>query len=135
MRVRFIACPLAFAWAAGLLEYWGPDGKRIVFQSTYLATDEARSSKELTDAPDHDAEGTVDWKAKKIAYTSLASGDLDLWSMNVDGSGGKKRLTTITNFGCASFAPQFHALRQRACLHLESEGQGEVRIQLSSWRG
>jgi Tol biopolymer transport system component len=48
--------------------------------------------KRLTDAEGYDAEATVNWKTKKIVYTSLASGDLDLWTMNLDGS-DKKRLT------------------------------------------
>ena len=53
----------------------------------YLADDTGKIEKKLTDAPGYDAEATVNWKTKKIVYTSLASGDLDLWSMNLDGSG------------------------------------------------
>ncbi len=63
----------------------------------YLATDDGKIVKKLTDAPGYDAEGTVNWKDKKIVYTSLASGDLDLWSMKLDGS-GKKRLTTTLGY-------------------------------------
>ena len=58
----------------------------------YLATDEGKIIKKLTDAPGYDAEGTVNAKTKKIHYTSLASGDLERWSMNEDGS-AKKQLT------------------------------------------
>ena len=58
----------------------------------YLATDEGKIEKKLTDAAGYDAEATVNLKAKKIIYTSLASGDLDLWTMNLDGS-GKKQIT------------------------------------------
>jgi len=46
----------------------------------------------LTDAKGYDAEATVNFKTKKIVYTSMASGDLDLWTMNSDGS-GKKQIT------------------------------------------
>ena len=58
----------------------------------YLATDDGKIVKKLTDAPGYDAEATVNFKTKKITYTSMASGDLELWSMNEDGS-GKKQVT------------------------------------------
>jgi len=58
----------------------------------YLATDEGKVLKKLTDAPGYDAEGTVNWKTGKIVYTSKQSGDLDVWTMNADGS-GKKQIT------------------------------------------
>ncbi|HWY49516.1 MAG TPA: hypothetical protein VNX70_19165 [Bryobacteraceae bacterium] len=58
----------------------------------YLATDDGKIQKKLTSAQGYDAEGTVNWKTGKIVYTSLQSGDLDLWTMNSDGS-GKKQLT------------------------------------------
>jgi Tol biopolymer transport system component len=99
--------------------YFLPDGKHIVYASKheageacpkradrskgyvwdvfpgfdiYLATDDGKILKKLTDAPGYDAEATVNWKRKQIVYTSLASGDLDLWSMGLDGS-HKTRLT------------------------------------------
>ena len=55
----------------------------------YLATDDGKIEKTLTGAPGYDAEATVNWKTGKIVYTSMASGDLDLWTMNPDGSGEK----------------------------------------------
>ncbi len=99
--------------------YFLPDSKHIIYASTHLAGDACPPSadrskgyvwavypsydvfvakddgsdlKRLTDAPGYDAEGTVNWKTKKIIYTSLSSGDLDLWTMKLDGS-GKKQLT------------------------------------------
>lgn len=63
----------------------------------FLATDAGKIEKKLTDAPGYDAEATVNFKTGKIVYTSMASGDLDLWSMNPDGS-GKKRLTTSEGY-------------------------------------
>ncbi len=99
--------------------YFLPDNKHILYASTheaapacppppdrtkgyvwavypsydiYLATDEGKILKKLTDAPGYDAEATVNFKAKKIIYTSMASGDLDLWTMKLDGS-GKKQIT------------------------------------------
>lgn len=58
----------------------------------YLADDKGKIEKKLTSAPGYDAEATVNWKTKKIVYTSLESGDLDLWSMSPDGS-HKQQLT------------------------------------------
>ena len=51
----------------------------------YLATDDGKIVKKLTTAPGYDAEATVNWKTGKIVYTSLASGDLELWTMSSDG--------------------------------------------------
>jgi TolB protein len=99
--------------------YFLPDGKRIVYASThevgeacpappdrskgyvwavfpsydiYLATDDGRILKKLTDTPGYDAEATMNFKTGRIVYTSKSSGDLELWTMNADGS-GKKQLT------------------------------------------
>ena len=93
--------------------YFLPDNKHIVYGSThaaseacptnpdrskgyvwgvfagydiYLAKDDGTIEKRLTDTPGYDAEATVNWKMKKIVYTSMASHDLDLWTMDLDGS-------------------------------------------------
>lgn len=58
----------------------------------YLATDSGKILKKLTDTPGYDAEATVNWNTGKIVYTSMASGDLDLWTMNSDGS-HKRQIT------------------------------------------
>ncbi len=63
----------------------------------FLATDAGEILKKLTTAPGYDAEATVNWKTKEIIYTSLESGDLDLWTMNEDGS-HKKRITTSEGY-------------------------------------
>ena len=63
----------------------------------YLATDAGKILKQLTTAAGYDAEATINWKTKKIIYTSLASGDLDLWTMNEDGS-HKTRITTSEGY-------------------------------------
>ena len=111
--------------------YFLADGKHIVYASTheageacppspdrskgyvwgvfpsyeiYLATDDGRIEKKLTDAPGYDAEATVNWMKNKIVYTSLASGDLDLWTMDPDGS-NKKQITTALGYdGGAAFS-------------------------------
>ena len=104
--------------------YFLADGKHIVYASTheagdacptppdrskgyvwgvfsgydiYLATDDGKIEKKLTSAAGYDAEATVNWKTGKIVYTSLASGDLDLWTMKPDGS-DKKQITTLPGY-------------------------------------
>lgn len=99
--------------------YFLPDNEHILYGSTHLAGDacpaEADHSKgyvwavypgydifsakadgsdlkRLTEAPGYDAEATVNFRTRKVIYTSMGSGDLDLWSMNADGS-SKKQLT------------------------------------------
>jgi Tol biopolymer transport system component len=63
----------------------------------FLASDQGKIEKRLTDAPGYDAETTVNWKTGTLLFTSLASGDLDLWTMRPDGS-GKKRITTAPGY-------------------------------------
>ncbi|MFN7932697.1 MAG: hypothetical protein U0R19_05180 [Bryobacteraceae bacterium] len=109
--------------------YFLPDNKHIVYGSTheageacppaadrskgyvwavypsfdiFLATDQGKMVKKLTDAPGYDAEATINFKTKKILYTSMASGDLDLWTMNLDGS-GKKQITKDKGYDGGAF--------------------------------
>ena len=70
----------------------------------FLATDTGKIEKQLTGAPGYDAEGTVNWKTGDIVYTSLASGDLDLWTMRPDGSGKRQLTRTIGYDGGAVFS-------------------------------
>jgi TolB protein len=80
----------------------------------YLATDDGKIEKRLTNAPGYDAEATVNWKTGRVVYTSLASGDLDLWTMKSDGS-DKRRITTRTGYdGGAVFARDGRKLVWRA---------------------
>ncbi|HLM97829.1 MAG TPA: hypothetical protein VK335_01015 [Bryobacteraceae bacterium] len=80
----------------------------------YLATDAGDILKKLTDAPGYDAEGTVNWKTERIVYTSLASGDLDLWTMRPDGSEKKQITTAIGYDGGAVFSRDGKKLVWRA---------------------
>ncbi len=94
--------------------YFMKDGKHILYSSTheaspacppppdrskgyvwgvfpgyeiYLARLDGTIEKNLSNSPGYDAEATVNWKTGKIVFTSMRSGDLDLWTMNSDGSG------------------------------------------------
>jgi len=56
----------------------------------------------LTDTPGYDAEATYSFDGRKIIYTSLESGDLDLWTMNPDGS-EKRQLTNRLGYDGGAF--------------------------------
>jgi Tol biopolymer transport system component len=104
--------------------YFLPDNKHIVYASThlagdacpappdrskgyvwgvfpgydiFLATDDGKIEKRLTETPGYDAEATINFKTGQIVYTSLASGDLELWTMRPDGS-QKKQLTKAAGY-------------------------------------
>jgi TolB protein len=80
----------------------------------YLATDDGTIVKKLTDANGYDAEATVNWKTGRIVYTSMASGDLDLWSMKTDGS-DKRRITALPGYdGGGVYSPDGGKLVWRA---------------------
>ncbi len=80
----------------------------------YLATDDGRIVKKLTGAPGYDAEATVNWKTGKIVYTSMQSGDLDLWVMSSDGSGKKRVVSSLGYDGGAVFSRDGKKLVWRA---------------------
>jgi Tol biopolymer transport system component len=63
----------------------------------YLATDQGQIVRKLTDAKGYDAEATVNFKSGKVTYTSLASGDIEVWEMNADGT-RKKQLTRTKGY-------------------------------------
>src|ERR1017187_8187160 len=85
------ACPATPDRSKGYL--WGVFAGYDIF----LATDQGKIEKRLTDAPGYDAETTVNWKTGTLLFTSLASGDLDLWTMRPDGS-HKKKITSTTGY-------------------------------------
>jgi Tol biopolymer transport system component len=70
----------------------------------YVADLEGTIVRKLTDAPGYDAEATVNWKNNRVIYTSLASGDLELWSMNPSGEGKKQITSTVGYDGGAVFS-------------------------------
>lgn len=70
----------------------------------FLATDSGKIEKRLTDTNGYDAEATVNWKTGNIVYTSLASHDLDLWTMRSDGSGKRQITKTVGYDGGAVYS-------------------------------
>ena len=93
--------------------YFFKDGKHILYSSTHLAgdqcpprpdyskgyvwgvyssfqlfyaTDRGKILKQLTPGPGYNAEATISRDGKKIVFTSFRDGDLDIYSMNSDGT-------------------------------------------------
>ena len=85
---------------------WSPDGKRILFQTSTLSSNnpienfdirimdaDGGNKKRLTDYPEYDTSPEWSPDGKKIAYMSGNLSNFDIWIMNPDGS-DKKQLTT-----------------------------------------
>ncbi len=61
-------------------------------------------SKELTDVPGYDAEAVVSPDGKKIVFTSTRTGDLELWTMDIDGKNLKQLTFGLGYDGGAFFS-------------------------------
>ena len=102
--------------------FFMPDGKHIIYASThegdaacppkpaprsdgkyvwpiysdfdiYMADLDGNITKKLTNSPGYDAEAVVSPDGKKIAFTSMRSGDLEIYVMDIDGT----NLVQVTN--------------------------------------
>jgi Tol biopolymer transport system component len=109
--------------------YFLPDNRHIVYASTheageacptppdrskgylwavfpgydiFLATGDGKIVRKLTDRTGYDAEATINFRNGKILFTSVASGDLELWEMKQDGS-AKKQLTRREGYDGGAF--------------------------------
>ncbi len=81
---------------------------------------DAASLRRLTDNPGYDAEATVSTDESRIIWTSLRDGDLDLYSMRLDGS-DLRRLTSALGYdGGAFYSPDGTRIVYRAH-HPETE--------------
>ena len=110
--------------------YFMPDGKHIIYASTFASNDacpappkphdgkylwavypefeiymadlNGKIVKQLTNSPGYDAEAVVSPDGKKIAFTSIRSGDLELWTMDIDGT-NLKQITFGLGYDGGSF--------------------------------
>jgi Tol biopolymer transport system component len=112
--------------------YFYRDGKHILYSSTHLsspecpprpdyskgyvwgvypafqifyATDAGKILKQLTKGSGYNAEATLSADAKKIVFTSSRDGDLDIYTMNVDGSDVKRLTQELGYDGGPFFSP------------------------------
>jgi Tol biopolymer transport system component len=121
--------------------YFFPDGKHILYSSTHLAspecpprpsyskgyvwgayaafqivyaTDTGEILKPLTTGPGYNAEATLSANGKKIVFTSLREGDLDIYTMNADGSGVKRLTRELGYDGGPFYSPDDRWIVYRA---------------------
>ena len=121
--------------------YFYPDGKRILYSSTHLASaacppapdwskgyrwavyaaydiftanPDGSGPKQLTTTPGYDAEATISQDGKKIVFTSTRDGDLDIYSMDADGSHVKRLTRELGYDGGPFFAPDGQWIVYRA---------------------
>lgn len=80
----------------------------------FVADKKGRMLKQLTKEPGYDAEATVSPDGKKIVFTSTRSGDLELWTMNTDGSDLRQVTHDLGYDGGAFFSPDSKQLVFRA---------------------
>jgi TolB protein len=109
--------------------FFFPDGRRLIYASTHLGGDacspppdrasgyvwpiyptyeifaadaDGKTLTRLTDHDRYDAEGAVSPDGRRIVFTSLRNGDLDLYVMGADGS-GVTRLTDRPGYDGGAF--------------------------------
>jgi Tol biopolymer transport system component len=80
----------------------------------FIANLQGKIIKRLTNTPGYDAEATVSLKGDKIVFTSMRSGDPELYTMNIDGSDVKQITNELGYDGGAFFSPDGKKLIYRA---------------------
>ena len=112
--------------------YFYKDRKKLLYASTHLAAKECPPNpdfshgyvwavypgydifqanadgtnvKQLTSTPGYDAEATISPDGKKIVFTSLRDGDLDLYVMDTNGKNVKRLTNELGYDGGAFFSP------------------------------
>lgn len=71
----------------------------------FIADRGGRILSQLTDTPGYDAEATVSPQGDRIVFTSIRSGDLELYTMNIDGSDVVQITDELGYDGGAFFSP------------------------------
>jgi TolB protein len=68
----------------------------------FIARPNGTELKQLTNSPGYDAEATISTSGKKIVFTSMRDGDLDIYSMDANGK-NVRRLTTDLGYDGGPF--------------------------------
>jgi Tol biopolymer transport system component len=98
----------------------------------FIADLQGRILDTLTSHPGYDAEPTVSPDGEKIVFTSIRSGDLELWTMNLDGSNKKQVTDQLGYDGGAFFSPDSKRLVFRASRPESKEARATYRKLLDS---
>ncbi len=133
--------------------YFLPDTASIIYASTHLASDDCPPRPDYsqgyvwaiypsydlfvrtpgdsliryTDTPGYDAEATVSPRGDKIVFTSMRDGDLDIYTMNVDGTGVKRLTDQLGYDGGPFFSPDGREIVYRAHHPASPEAQQDYR--------
>jgi Tol biopolymer transport system component len=121
--------------------YFYPDGKHLLYSSTHLAgdacpprpdyskgyvwgvyasfqifyaTDAGLILKPLTSGSGYNAEATLSPDGRKVVFTSSRDGDLEIYSMNADGTGARRLTRTLGYDGGPFFSPDGQWIVYRA---------------------
>jgi Tol biopolymer transport system component len=101
------ACPPKPDYSRGYV--WSIDKNFDVFLSSLDG-----KLKRLTETPGYDAEATLSPNGKKIVFTSVRDGDLEIYTMNVDGSDVRRLTNRMGYDGGAFFSPDSQKIVFRA---------------------
>jgi Tol biopolymer transport system component len=133
--------------------YFMPDGVSILYASTFIGSADcpprpdysqgyvwaiypdfdifvrtpADSLVRLTDTPGYDAEATVSPRGDRIVFTSMRDGDLDIYTMNLDGTGVKRLTRNLGYDGGPFFSPDGSEIVYRAAYPQTGEDQADYK--------
>lgn len=93
----------------------------------FVADENGKTKKQLTNSTGYDAEATVSPNGDKIVFTSDRSGDLELWVMDIDGKNQKQITSGLGYDGGAFFSPDGKELVFRASRPETEEEQKEYK--------
>ncbi len=138
--------------------YFYPDGKSILYSSTFLggdecppkpdfskgyvwalydtydifkANDDGSNIVQLTKEKGYDAEATISPKGDRIVFTSTRDGDIELYSMNLDGSDVKRLTFEVGYDGGAYYSNDGKKIVYRASRPQTDEEKTEFKTLLS----
>jgi TolB protein len=137
--------------------YFLKDGKSFLYSSTHLGSPECPPKPDysrgyvwpidknfdiflsdfkgklirLTDTPGYDAEATVSPDGKKIVFTSVRDGDLELYSMNVDGTGVQRLTHRVGYDGGAFFSPDGRKIVYRGSYPADEKAEAHYKALLA----
>ncbi len=97
----------------------------------YVADLTGKITGKFLPSPGYDAEATINWKTKKVVFTSVRGGDLDLWTANLDGSHLRQITNKLGYDGGGTLSPDGKKLVWRAHYPATPEEQKDYQDKLS----